>query len=260
MIENEYGDRGTGFLVFKPTNEGSEAGKVFLVTNKHVLNPDPELRNNAKKIFLHLNIKNEDQSIAAQEAEFPLDFIDGSKSYKEHPSEDVDVMAFNITQLLVEYTFIEKQIATYQMLVTAQDIKDWDLDRRPNSDERLPSGLRHRTTNFPLVRDGIIATRIGEELEDEYKQPKGKFRKRILRGFLIDGAVIPGSSGSPVVLKPLAYRYVNGQIQMSSAPLLLLGIIAESRYASTTDFMSFAGLGLAFDAQTIVETIDLFFQ
>lgn len=261
LIENEYGGTGTGFLVFRPAKEGSEEGKVFLVTNKHVLNPDPELRNNAKKIILHLNIKNEDQSITAQEAEFPLDFVDGSKSYREHPSEDVDVMVLNITQLLAQYPIIEKQIATYQMLVTPQGIKDWDLKiGDPILTIGYPSGIKHRITNFPFVRDGIIATRIGEELEDEYKQPNRKPRKRILRGFLIDGAVIPGSSGSPVVLKPLAYRYVKGQIQMSTAPLLLLGIISESRYASTPDFMSFAGLGLAFDAQTIVETIELFFQ
>jgi hypothetical protein len=100
-------------------------------------------------------------------------------------------------------------------------------------------------------------------VEDEYKSLDGKRRKRILRGFLVDGAIIPGSSGSPVVLPPVSVRNVHGRLQIQTFPLLLLGIIAESRYAPlitpTTDYLSFSGLGLAFDAQTIMETIELFF-
>jgi hypothetical protein len=46
---------------------------------------------------------------------------------------------------------------------------------------------------------------------------------------------------------------------MQTSRRMVLGIIAESRYAWTTDFQSFAGLGLAFDAETIAETIELFY-
>jgi hypothetical protein len=55
LVENEYGGEGTGFLVFRPNKTESNEGKVFLITNKHVLNPDPEKREQAKKITLHLN-------------------------------------------------------------------------------------------------------------------------------------------------------------------------------------------------------------
>lgn len=126
-----------------------------------------------------------------------------------------------------------------------------------------PAGIRHRTTNFPIIRSGIISSRIGEELEDEYKSLNGKRRKRILRGFLVDGAIIPGSSGSPVVLPLVSLRNVHDRFQIQTFPLLLLGIIAESRYAPlitpANDYLSFSGLGLAFDAQTIMETIERFF-
>jgi hypothetical protein len=83
-------------------------------------------------------------------------------------------------------------------------------------------------------------------------------RKRILRGFLVDGAIIPGSSGSPVVQKPVALRSIKDRIAIEMSATMVLGIISESRYAWTTDFQSFAGLGLAFDAETIAETTDLF--
>jgi hypothetical protein len=164
----------------------------------------------------------------------------------------------------VEYPSIKMQTATYEMLLTPDKIKDWDI----KSGDQInvigyPAGIRHRMTNFPIIRSGIISSMIGEELEDEYKSLDGKRRKRILRGFLVDGAIIPGSSGSPVVLPPVSLRNVHGILQIQTFPLLLLGIIAESRYAPlitpTTDYLSFSGLGLAFDAQTIMETIELFF-
>lgn len=77
-----------------------------------------------------------------------------------------------------------------------------------------PAGIRHRMTNFPIIRSGIISSMIGEELQDEVKSPDGKRRKRILRGFLVDGAIIPGSSGSPVVLPPVSVRNVHGRLQI----------------------------------------------
>ncbi len=116
---------------------------------------------------------------------------------------------------------------------------------------------------FPLVRAGLIATRIGDSLIDEVEE-NGSKRPRTVRGFLIDGATIPGSSGSPVVLKPISGRIVKGNLQLGSVPQLLLGIIAETMYAPMKmekwEIPSFAGLGLAFDAETIQETIELFFS
>jgi hypothetical protein len=110
--------------------------------------------------------------------------------------------------------------------------------------QSYPLGLKHITSNLPLVRAGIITSHIGENLVDNHKESDGTYRKRILRGFLIDGAIIPGSSGSPVILKPTTMRNVRGQTQMQINNNLLLGIVSETRYAHTTDFQSFAGFGI----------------
>ena len=48
-----------------------------------------------------------------------------------------------------------------------------------------PSGIRQGKTNLPLIRQGIIATRIGEELHEEVPGPSGKISTRVSRGFLI---------------------------------------------------------------------------
>jgi len=73
-----------------------------------------------------------------------------------------------------------------------------------------------------------------------------------LRGFLIDGGVIPGLSGNPVILKPNHYRQIKNEIIYDSFPPLLLGIVSETRFIFTDNFYgenyySTANLGLAFD-------------
>jgi hypothetical protein len=109
----------------------------------------------------------------------------------------------------------------------------------------------------------VISTKIGTLLKDQVKDSQGNIRNRTLRAFLIDGATVPGSSGSPVVLKPVIGRIQGGSIVLGSAPPVLLGIVAETKYAPVqlgAGFIpSFAGLGLVFDVETIQETIELFF-
>lgn len=263
QIENEWGEQGTGFLVYRGIND--KEGLVLLVTNKNVLHEDGEMRKTASQVTLYLNIKNKDGSIAGKTAMLPLNLDDGSKRWREHPDPDVDVLAFDVTQGLVQYPQIEKRWADYTWFADTKQIETLDITM---GDEILvigyPIGLRHRTTNFPLLREGIIATRIGETLEDDHLEQDGTRRKRVLRGFIIDGATIPGSSGSPVVLKPVSGRLVRGKIMMNLAPPLLLGIIAETRFALIQTekgvIPSFAGLGFAFDAETVKETIEQFFQ
>lgn len=265
IIKNQWGGSGTGFLVSRLINE--KEGRIFLVTNKHVLNEKPELRRSAHSIFLHHNEKNTDGSISKATTPWPIIYGDGSKAWREHPNLDVDVLAFDVTNLV-----------TFKIDRLAHKWVGYDLFcNRPILDQEditigeevavigYPLGLSHHRSYYPLIRSGTIATQIGEELEDTVIE-NGVPRSRILRGFLIDGGIIPGSSGSPVVLKPVIGR-VNrktSSIKMGTPSPFLLGIIAETHYApirtGQEDIIpSFAGLGLAFDAETVRETIELFF-
>jgi hypothetical protein len=57
LIENEWDGKGTGFLVFRAVS--NESGCIFLATNKHVLHKLPEKRQNATKIILHFNVRDQ---------------------------------------------------------------------------------------------------------------------------------------------------------------------------------------------------------
>lgn len=72
LIKNEWDKLGTGFLVFRLINE--KKGKLFLVTNKHVLNEKQELRERASEITIFLNIKKEDGVTVGKKAKLPLSF------------------------------------------------------------------------------------------------------------------------------------------------------------------------------------------
>ena len=210
LIENDWGAFGTGFLVSRSISD-SKAG-VFLASNKHVLNRNPDLRKRADEIRLHLNFREPDGTIVGKAAILPLDLGDGSKRWREHPDQDVDVIAFDVTQLLVQYPQIERKTVPYSGFADKAKLEEMDITI---GEEILvvgyPIGLKQGTTNFPIVRSGIIATRIGEPFVDQVEE-NGTTRRRVVRGFLIDGAIIPGSSGSPVVLKPVTQRAIKGTI------------------------------------------------
>lgn len=262
-IQNQWGNHGTGFLVYRSMDV--KEGRVYLVTNKHVLHKDPIQRQAATHINIRFNTKEPDGSLGTIDGNIPLDLADGGKRYREHYDIDTDVLALDVTDVMAKNPRIKKKWVGYDMF--ADEDKRDELDISVGEEVvtiGYPLGLTQGDTNFPLVRQGIISTRIGYPVRDQVENPDGTLRDRTMRAFLIDGGIIPGSSGSPVVLKPVIGRHVKGNIMLGTAPPVLLGIVAETKYAPIhTDKGSipgFAGLGLVFDVETIRETIELFFN
>jgi len=262
LIENEWNDIGTGFLVYREVNESG--GLTFLCTNKHVLNKDKALRDKANKIKLHLNIKEADDQIIGKVFEYELKNKNGEKKWKEHPDQNIDVLVIDVTDLMIKESKIIKKFVTYSMFTDSNMLIEKEITI--GDDVMIigyPLGFKQGNTNFPVVRQGIIASQIGKEFVNEIFDNKGNIKRKTYRGFLIDGGIIPGSSGSPVVLKPGVPHVIEGR--MVIAPSVLLGIVAETRFAPIErkpgDIIpSYAGMGIAFDAQTIKETMELFFQ
>lgn len=262
-IVNQWGAQGSGFLVMRESDIRDGSGKVFLVTNKHVVHEDPIMRATARNLTCYFNaigLGGSDQAVAM---DVLLRTFDGGVLYREHPDLDTDVLAVDVA------FWLNPHLHTLNVKWIGYD--DFGFDAKLSELEVsigeeimvlgypaiYPGGFQQGNSSLPIVRQGIIATKIGTPLRDEIDDGKGGKRTRILRGFLYDGASIPGSSGSPVILKPVLGRLIGNNIHMSPAPMILLGIVAETRYASGSS--NFAGLGLAFDAITIKETIELFF-
>lgn len=160
LVENEWGEKGTGFLVAREVEQGKV--KVFLCTNKHVFNTKKRLRDKATKIILHLNVKEADGKILGKPYELALMWPDGKKRWKEHPEPDVDVLVLDVTDLVVTVPDMEKKWADYSLFVDTKVLSDQDITI---GDEVMvvgyPLGFKQGDTNFPIVRQGIVASQIG---------------------------------------------------------------------------------------------------
>ena len=256
-VENEWAEFGTGFLISK--RYVGEGERYFLLTNKHVLSANKKDRSNASNVRLHGNYE-KDGNIER----FTMDFdLRTERAWKEHPDPDVDVLAIHVTPMFVQIPNIHHKTFPIAEIAAPEKLVETSITA---GDTVMvfgyPAGIEHSTTNTPFVRSGLISSQIGSTLIDEVDDENGNARTREIRGFLVDGATVPGQSGSPVVLAPTIGRATPKGITMGASPAMLIGIIAETRYApvrtKSMDIESFAGFGLAFDAETVTETIQEF--
>lgn len=258
LLYNEWGKVGTGFLVCRNLTQDKPIGKIFIVTNKHVLNEDFDKRRSATKIEIFFNT-NDQGKLKPQR--YTLSLQPPNQKWKEHPSLDIDVLAIDATEIILSFPGHALKWVDYSLFADQNILKNEDITI---GEEVLiigyPQGLSQGHSASPLVRQGIVATKIGEPITFIRPDKSNVF----IPAFLVDGGVVPGSSGSPVVLKPVNSRLVGSTIQMGTAKPYLLGIISTTQIVTVGDrvksFNSLAGLGTAIDATQIRETIELFFQ
>ena len=159
-IENEWGGGGTGFLVFRNTAE--QRGRIFLVTNKHVLNEDPGTRQTALRLKLFVNVKRDDGVVTGESIVLSL-VEKGQRIWREHSNANVDVMAVDITRLITSKPEMQRKWVFYSDFITPEVKKRDDITIADEVliigyPDPLGTGLAHTRTNYPLVRQGIIAT------------------------------------------------------------------------------------------------------
>lgn len=139
-----------------------------------------------KQVRLHVNI-DRGGTLTAETVDYPLNETDGSR-VREHPSPDVDVLAIAAVPLFNEVKGLANKFVPEEMFATAKKRAELEI----SAGEEIvtvgyPSGIRQGRTNFPLIRQGIIATRLGEELHEEQRAPDGTRSVRVTRCFLING-------------------------------------------------------------------------
>jgi V8-like Glu-specific endopeptidase len=168
------GGQGTGFLILI---EKPDRNKLLLISNKHVLgNPKWYLNINFVARSLHI-----DEPVLGEIAK--LEINDFSSNYYRHPDETVDLACLDISN----YRY--SRYLPYLRYIGRDDIEDYDLiDLYPGAGIwfiGFPDGRFDTANNLPIMRRGYAASFPGVNFEGKEE-------------FLIDGFVVPGSSGSPV--------------------------------------------------------------
>jgi hypothetical protein len=243
---------GTGFLVGRPVDDGVH---IYLVTNKHVLGPQ---RIFGQTLSLHLNVVNgENTDIEPRKVAYTY----GPHSFREHPRAFVDICAVNVTEVIngvnrLSYEFIGYQGMALPDRILAQDIGAGDDILSIG----YPLGYSQGVNNLPIVRQGVIATSLLYDLSGGALSDTRALGPH--PAFLVDGGVVHGSSGSPILLKPVAGRLVRGVYEIGNTDPVLLGILAKTKTATipNNDEPTYAGMGLAFRSEAIQETIERFYD
>lgn len=240
---NTYQWIGTGFLYGKllSINGDQSTYKVFLVTNKHVLD-------NFRKITVRFDIA----SGGTQTIDVELYTPQNEKIWIEHQDAGIDVAVIPINpnvlnSIGVKYHFFKSNVdALLLSNPIANNLSEGDFIYSLG----FPMGLVGMNENAAITRSGILS-RIRE------------CRSRITKSFLIDANIFPGNSGGPVILKP-EMIHINGTTAIAQA--YLIGVIAGYHFcaqnvaqAGTTEsnvtFRENSGIGYAFPVDYIEETI-----
>lgn len=177
---------GTGFLYGNhtstdPNNPENRNYKVYLVTNKHVLN-------NQTEIILRFNPQN---GQPATDFTAPIKMQNGDNLWTGHPSADVDVAVLAINIQLIQNAGMkfgifksDSDILTKQQLADSQ-VSEGDFIYVLG----FPMGMMPSDRQHVIVRSGVIA-RIRDLFENRSN------------GYTIDSLVFPGNSGGPIIFKP----------------------------------------------------------
>lgn len=155
-VDNPQGESGTGFLVSRMLDE--QRGRVFLLTNKHVINRDPVKRPQVPSVMCHFNTIDTAGAPGTLQLTVPLRDTAGNPRFRAHTDPDTDVYAIDVTDVMSQHGTIQKKWVGYDMF--ADSAKRTELDITAGEEVvtiRYPLGLRQGNSNYPLIRQGLIA-------------------------------------------------------------------------------------------------------
>lgn len=240
---------GTGFCHAVETTEGTI---YCLVSNKHVLSY-------ARELTIRM-VRGDGTSVPVVGSPSEITLADADQSVVGHADEAVDVAVMPLSPVL--HSLSDQGTPAFFRAVTPEMCLTRAQERELDSIEEVlfvgyPNALFDPQNFTPIARRGTTATPIRLDYRGE-------------PAFLVDAAVFPGSSGSPVCLHDSGiYRSRRGGIVMGSR-LMFLGVMAAVHTAQVggepagtlpAEEMGHGaapmGLGMVYKYSTVTECVDL---
>ncbi|QGR75582.1 S1 family peptidase [Acinetobacter lwoffii] len=206
---------GTGFFYIY---DFGGLSKVFLVTNRHVIEPNQVGTINfhsAKDLYPNngLNI--------GKRVTVNLNQAEWQQRWKFHPDKNIDIAILDFT--IIEHDLDQKKMHVYYKALHSNTLISSDDYPDISSIQQVvyvgyPQGLIDNHNLLPIARSGYTASPIKFDFDGQ-------------KQFLIDSAVYPGSSGSPVCILNEGTPFVdrNNALHMDKTRFIFLGVLTSVR-------------------------------
>lgn len=258
---------GTGFLVSKEMVIDSRPSRpIFLVTNKHMVGDwnisDGDIVNYYDNIDVFF-YRSAPTGVSYKLTRIELkDNLGKLKPFKLqiHPSPKVDIAIVALGEELSAIDKIDLLHLDVSYLLSFDKILSWTTGL---GDQVFalgyPLGITSIKNNYPIAKSGYLASLPGEELIIDF--PATNRKKEVVSArvegklLLVDGLIVGGNSGGPVILPYGIKTRVNpetGQFEYLKEPIknLVIGIVSS--------VLGPSGLSIAFSSDYIGELIDLY--
>lgn len=206
---NDY-EIGTGFLVQKTIGASTE---TFLVTNKHMIGDWNPLDRDIQKFHPWINVffyRNGDPS-GQSFRPTRIDILNPDSTLKAtkvhlHPTNAIDVVAIDVTDVVSNKDeHVALVAADETFFVRFDHIKTFLTDiADPVIALGYPLGIRSLLDDYPLAKTGYLASIPGQAISIPFPAlgRSGQKGQQTVDGkfLIVDGLIVPGNSGGPVVL------------------------------------------------------------
>lgn len=252
VLEDGSEGSGTAFVISHAHHRRGDHG--FIVTNRHLVD-------GVRRGGLVFTQKRNGQPALGQR--FQINIEDFPHAWFLHPDPDVDLAIIPIRPL--EQAARAQGVELYYHAIDSRLAPDASVLRALDALEEIlfvgyPSGVWDQVNLMPILRRGTTATPMALDFEG---RPE----------FLIDAAVYPGSSGSPVfVYQPDLTRHS----QNVGRKFIFAGVIAAvffreeanqlvpapvpAHHGATVMGSEMIDLGLVIKAQAVIDTIDAYLR